>query len=54
MPNDIHFLPFVSVGKGKSTNIYTALRTYYYDFGLVGVYIIECLIGFFAGIAYHC
>lgn len=53
VPNDIHFLPFVSVGKGKSTNIYTALRTYYYDFGLVGVYIIECLIGFFAGIAYH-
>lgn len=53
VPNKIHFLPFVSVGEGRSTNIYTALRTYYYDFGLGGVYLIEFLIGFFAGVAYH-
>lgn len=53
VPNEIHYLPFVSVGKGRTTNIYTALRTYYYDFGLGGTYLIECLIGFFAGVAYH-
>lgn len=38
---------FVHFKNGNSTNVYTAFRDYYSDFGLFGTWIIEFLMGFF-------
>lgn len=52
IPNDILHLPFVDIGNGNSTNIYTSLRTYLYDFGFVGLYIVQFLLGMISAAAY--
>lgn len=38
---------FVYFNNGNSTNVYTAFRDYYSDFGLLGTWIIEFFMGFF-------
>lgn len=45
IPNDILHLPFVEIGEGQRTNIYTAIRTYLYDFGYIGMYMVQFLMG---------
>lgn len=52
IPNDILHLPFVDIGNGNSTNIYTSLRTYLYDFGFVGLYIVQFLLGMVSAAMY--
>lgn len=52
IPNDILHLPFVDIGNGQRTNIYTSLRTYLYDFGYVGLYIVQFLLGAVSAMMY--
>lgn len=52
IPNNILHLPFVNVGDGIRTNIYTSLRTYLYDFGFLGTSIVQFFIGIVAGVMY--
>ena len=52
IPNDILHLPFVNIENGQSTNIYTSLRTYLYDFGFVGMYIVQFLLGMISAVMY--
>lgn len=52
IPNDILHLPFVDVGEGVRTNIYTSLRTYLYDFGFAGMYIVQFLLGVVSAVMY--
>lgn len=52
IPNEILHLPFVDVGEGQRTNIYTSLRTYLYDFGYLGMYIVQLLLGVVSAVMY--
>lgn len=52
IPNDILHLPFVDVGEGVRTNIYTSLRTYLYDFGFAGMYIVQFFLGIISAVMY--
>lgn len=52
IPNNILHLPFVDVGNGFTTNIYTSLRTYIYDFGFIGLYIVQFLLGIISALLY--
>ena len=52
IPNDILHLPFVNIGNGHRTNIYTSLRSYLYDFGYVGMYVVQFLLGMVSAVAY--
>ncbi len=38
---------FISFGNGDTTNVYTAFRDYYSDFGMFGTWLIEFMMGFF-------
>ena len=40
IPNNILHLPFIQAADGIKTNIYTSLRSYIYDFGIGGSFII--------------
>jgi oligosaccharide repeat unit polymerase len=52
VPNNILHLPFVEVGNGHSTNIYTSIRSYIYDFGFSGMLIVQFLLGFISSYLY--
>lgn len=45
-------LEFVNIGADLSTNIYTSLKRFIADFGFVGMYFIQYIIGLFFGIVY--
>ena len=53
IPNRILHLPFTQVGDNIRTNIYSSIRSYLYDFGFFGIYIIQFIIGFTSGILYR-
>ena len=38
---------FISFNNGDTTNVYTAFRDYYSDFGMFGTWMIEFMMGFF-------
>lgn len=52
VPNRILHLPFVSFEDGRTTNIYTSLHSYLYDFGFIGIYVVQFLLGIIGGGAY--
>lgn len=52
VPNTILHLPFVTTGENQRTNIYTALRTYLYDFGYFGTYLVQFILGLIIGFLY--
>lgn len=52
IPNNILHLPFVSVGLDLKTNIYTSIRTYLYDFGYFGMYLVQFLLGAISAVLY--
>jgi oligosaccharide repeat unit polymerase len=52
VPNRILHLPFVSFEDGRTTNIYTSLHSYLYDFGFIGIYIVQFFLGIIGGAAY--
>lgn len=52
IPNDILHLPFTDLEDGNSTNIYTSLRTYLYDFGYGGLFIVQFLLGMISAAMY--
>ena len=53
IPNDTAHLPFVTLADGSTTNIYTSLRTYLYDFGYIGMFIVQLILGIIMGILYR-
>lgn len=52
VPNDILHLPFVSLANGLRTNIYTSLRSYIHDFGYIGLFIVQSILGIISGVLY--
>jgi len=53
IPNDILHLPFIYFENGYSSNVYTSLRTYIYDFGFIGMCFVQILLGIFFSIYYN-
>ena len=52
IPNDILHYTYIYLGEGVRTNIYTSLRTYLYDFGFAGMYIVQFLLGVVSAVMY--
>ena len=44
---------FVSVGGGLANNVYTLFRTYHYDFGTIGMYILHITVSVFMSVFYE-
>ena len=54
MPDYIVHKEFRTVGAGYSNNVYTFIRSYHYDFGMMGVYLLHGLSILFMTIFYEC
>lgn len=52
LPNDTIHLEFVDFSNGYSTNIYTSLRSYIYDFGYLGMFLVQFINGVFFSLFY--
>lgn len=46
-PSDTIHLSFVDFSNGYNTNIYTSLRTYVFDFGYLGMILVQIILGIF-------
>lgn len=53
IPRYVGQLEFRSIGGGLRTNVYSVFRTYHYDFGMAGVYILHAIVSIFMSFFYE-